>query len=118
MLKRLYLRNFTVFADAEFEFGPGLNVLVGTNGTGKTHVLKAGYSVLYSFLEQVWESIGGVTLEELSIKEGHATASMRKVANVFRPVPFQLNELIRRSAKITEAKVELTIAGPDRAISG
>nr|GEZ60294.1 hypothetical protein [Tanacetum cinerariifolium] len=44
MLKRLHLRNFTVFADAEFEFGDGLNVLVGTNGTGKTHVLKLGYA--------------------------------------------------------------------------
>ncbi len=44
MLKRLHLRNFTVFADADFEFGPGLNVLVGTNGTGKSHVLKVGYA--------------------------------------------------------------------------
>jgi predicted ATPase len=43
MLKRLHLKNFTVFADADFEFGPGLNVLVGTNGTGKSHVLKVGY---------------------------------------------------------------------------
>ncbi|WP_083325839.1 AAA family ATPase [Hymenobacter coccineus] len=45
MLKRLHIKNFTVFADADFEFGPGLNVLVGTNGTGKTHVLKLGYSI-------------------------------------------------------------------------
>ena len=45
MLKRLHLQNFTVFADADFEFGPGLNVLVGTNGTGKSHVLKLGYAV-------------------------------------------------------------------------
>lgn len=43
MLKRLHLKNFTVFADANFEFGPGLNVIVGTNGTGKSHVLKLGY---------------------------------------------------------------------------
>lgn len=43
MLKRLHLQNFTVFADAYFEFGPGLNVLVGNNGTGKSHVLKVGY---------------------------------------------------------------------------
>lgn len=43
MLKRLHLQNFTVFADADFQFGPGLNVLVGTNGTGKSHVLKVGY---------------------------------------------------------------------------
>jgi len=45
MLKRLHLKNFTVFADADFEFSPGLNVLVGTNGTGKSHVLKLGYAV-------------------------------------------------------------------------
>lgn len=43
MLKRLHIQNFTVFADADFAFGPGLNVLVGTNGTGKSHVLKLGY---------------------------------------------------------------------------
>ena len=43
MLKRLHLKNFTVFADADFEFSPGLNVIVGTNGTGKSHVLKLGY---------------------------------------------------------------------------
>jgi energy-coupling factor transporter ATP-binding protein EcfA2 len=45
MLKRLHLKNFTVFADANFEFSPGLNVLVGTNGTGKSHVLKLGYAI-------------------------------------------------------------------------
>ncbi|MBF9222515.1 AAA family ATPase [Hymenobacter ruricola] len=45
MLKRLHVKNFTVFAEANFEFGPGLNVVVGTNGTGKSHVLKLGYAV-------------------------------------------------------------------------
>jgi predicted ATP-dependent endonuclease of OLD family len=51
MLKHLHLQNFTVFADAKFEFGPGLNVLVGTNGTGKSHVLKLGYIALASVSE-------------------------------------------------------------------
>ncbi|MBC8082055.1 MAG: AAA family ATPase [Hymenobacter sp.] len=46
MLQRLHVRNFTVFGEADFEFGPGLNVVVGTNGTGKSHVLKLGYAVL------------------------------------------------------------------------
>ncbi len=46
MLARLHLQNFTVFADADFQFSEGLNVLVGTNGTGKSHVLKAGYAVM------------------------------------------------------------------------
>ncbi len=45
MLEHLHVRNFTVFADAEFAFGPGLNVVVGANGAGKSHVLKLGYAV-------------------------------------------------------------------------
>jgi hypothetical protein len=36
----LTLKNFTCFRDASFDFVPGVNVLVGENGTGKTHVLK------------------------------------------------------------------------------
>lgn len=41
----LTLENFTAFSEASFEFCPGVNVLVGENGTGKTHVLKVLYSV-------------------------------------------------------------------------
>lgn len=43
MLKSLHIRQFTVFRDAPFEFSAGLNVIIGDNGTGKTHVLKLGY---------------------------------------------------------------------------
>ncbi|WP_295444876.1 ATP-binding protein [uncultured Thiodictyon sp.] len=43
MLKQLDITNFTAFADASFTFSPGLNVVVGANGTGKTHLLKLGY---------------------------------------------------------------------------
>jgi predicted ATPase len=42
--KRLTLQNFTAFSNATLEFVPGINVLVGENGTGKTHVLKALYA--------------------------------------------------------------------------
>lgn len=45
MLKRLHLKDFTVFANADFEFVQGLNVIVGANGTGKSHLLKIGYAV-------------------------------------------------------------------------
>ncbi len=46
MLDSLKLKNFTAFREADFTFAPGLNVFVGENGTGKTHVLKVLYSVL------------------------------------------------------------------------
>jgi hypothetical protein len=38
------LQSFTVFKDAAFEFVPGVNVLVGENGTGKTHLMKVLYA--------------------------------------------------------------------------
>jgi ABC-type ATPase involved in cell division len=44
-INKLTLKDFTVFGEAEFDFSPGLNVLIGANGTGKSHVLKVLYSV-------------------------------------------------------------------------
>ncbi|MFZ4504459.1 MAG: AAA family ATPase [Methylovulum sp.] len=43
MIKKLTLHNFTVFKDADLHFSTGLNVIIGENGTGKTHLLKLGY---------------------------------------------------------------------------
>jgi len=43
----LRLQNFTVFEDFEMNLSPGINVIIGENGTGKTHLLKA----IYSFCE-------------------------------------------------------------------
>lgn len=48
ILKKLKLENYTVFADQQIEFSPGVNVLIGENGTGKTHLLKALYSACQS----------------------------------------------------------------------
>lgn len=46
MLKQLTLHNFTVFKEAHLTFSPGLNVIIGENGTGKTHLLKLAYLFL------------------------------------------------------------------------
>lgn len=46
-LEKVYLDNFTVFENLEIDFCNGINVLIGENGTGKTHLLK----VLYAFCE-------------------------------------------------------------------
>jgi predicted ATP-dependent endonuclease of OLD family len=45
MIKRLYLKNFTAFDEIDIEFSPGINLLIGDNGTGKTHLLKVMYSL-------------------------------------------------------------------------
>jgi len=45
MITTLALQNFTVFEQADLSFSPGLNVIVGENGAGKTHLLKLSYSL-------------------------------------------------------------------------
>ena len=39
-IQKIKIENFTVFKDVEIEFSPGVNVFIGENGTGKTHLLK------------------------------------------------------------------------------
>lgn len=41
MLEAIDLDNFTLFSSARLRFSPGLNLLVGENGSGKTHLLEA-----------------------------------------------------------------------------
>ena len=43
MLRSLRIANFTAFAEADLRFSRGLNVIVGENGVGKTHLLKLPY---------------------------------------------------------------------------
>ncbi|RKZ90284.1 MAG: ATP-binding protein [Candidatus Parabeggiatoa sp. nov. 1] len=47
MLKSLDIKNFTVFENASIGFSNGLNVIIGDNATGKSHLLKLGYSVMH-----------------------------------------------------------------------
>jgi len=43
-LTRLRFERFTAFEQLDVELSPGINVFVGANGTGKTHLMKAAYS--------------------------------------------------------------------------
>ena len=45
-IQDLSITNFTAFEQAKFNFCDGINVLIGTNGAGKTHAMKAMYAVL------------------------------------------------------------------------
>jgi predicted ATPase len=41
MISSLKLKNFITFTDLAIEFSPGINIIIGENGTGKTQLLKA-----------------------------------------------------------------------------
>ena len=52
MLQSLDITNLTVFVEAHLRFSPQLNVIVGENGSGKSHVLKVAYAVLAASVEE------------------------------------------------------------------
>src|SRR3954466_10724560 len=41
MITDLRLQDFRSYKDASFEFGPGVNIVVGPNASGKTNLLEA-----------------------------------------------------------------------------
>lgn len=92
MLSFLKVKNFTVFPEANFEFSPGLNVVVGENSTGKTHVLKLGYSLLCVAQKGPRE----VTLVAPAKPQLQRTVA-EKLLGVFRPDG--LGRLTRRSRR-------------------
>ena len=43
-LTRVKLERFTAFENLDLALSPGINVFVGANGTGKTHLMKVCYA--------------------------------------------------------------------------
>ena len=111
MLSRLHLQNFTVFADADFHFSPGLNVIIGTNGTGKSHVLMVGYAVLFNSISVLIKlrNTAAHTNQEGISSNFDFTELENKLTRIFQPVPsFALSKLIRHNAKSTTICYELS----------
>lgn len=92
MLRSMALTNFTVFKQAELEFSPALNVIVGENGTGKTHVLKLAYSAAYIIARGERES-GSSSPTKTYLQ----SALAGKLTSVFRPD--ELGRLARRDRR-------------------
>ena len=49
-LTKIAAENFTVFEDIKIPFCEGLNVLVGENGVGKTHIMKLAYAACLNMM--------------------------------------------------------------------
>jgi ABC-type ATPase involved in cell division len=77
MLTRLILLDFTVFESLDIAFSPGINVFVGTNGTGKTHLLKLLYCMQDSLVF-------------------NSRPLAEKLGTVFRPLHDDFRRLARR----------------------
>lgn len=105
MLKRLHIQNFTAFADADFEFGPGLNVIVGTNGTGKSHVLKLGYAVTQTvvFAGKIRRNKPKDEFDPADFQLSVSIALSSRLSAVF--LPGTQNKLVRNTAGEHDAQV-------------
>ena len=87
MLERTKFENFTAFDKLDLKFSPGVNILIGENAIGKTHILKAAYASCY------------ITKTKGKFAE--------KLNNVFYPSGKQIGRLIKRSTVSTSGWVEI-----------
>ena len=99
------MRNFTAFAAADLQFSDGLNVFVGENGVGKTHLLKLPYAVLAASATQAQRMDGRPTKRVLQPRLAE------KLVNVLRPD--SLGRLARRQRGRQRCEVKLVLT--DRA---
>jgi len=87
MLRKIKFDRFTAFEKLEVELSKGINIFVGENGTGKTHILKAAYAAC-----DIAKSKGGFA---------------EKINNVFYPSGKQIGRLVKRSSVSSKGSLEV-----------
>jgi energy-coupling factor transporter ATP-binding protein EcfA2 len=88
MLDQIKLERFTAFEQFNLKFSPGLNVFIGENGCGKTHMLKLVYAAC------------DVSTSQKSFAE--------KINRVFLPSGDQIGRLVKRRSTSSTGSVEVT----------
>jgi ABC-type transport system involved in cytochrome c biogenesis ATPase subunit len=103
-LRKCELEQFTVFKKAAFEFSEGINVFIGVNGTGKSHLMKLLYAILSS--ARVARGTAGGNGDVAHDKLGDRLA--RKLAGVFRPDEGAIGRLVARTPGKSKSSVHLS----------
>lgn len=98
MLKSLHVENLTVFPDAKFTFGKNLNIIIGENGSGKSHILKAAYCAIAVSAQGAKDATS-----EGPTKAFLETSIAEKLINVFKPD--ELGRLARRRPGATACRI-------------
>jgi ABC-type ATPase involved in cell division len=88
LLESIRFIKFTAFDELKVNFSPGINIFIGENGTGKTHILKAAYSSC-----AIVKSKGDFA---------------EKINNVFYPSGKKIGRLIKRASGIVNGSIEAT----------
>ena len=93
MINQLQLKNFTAFTELAIDFSPGINIIIGENGTGKTQLLKAVLAMSGP------EARGEQADEQLA----------RKLCRLYQPLSGKVGEL-RRAGTRGDAQLNTTFA--------
>jgi len=88
MIEKIRFEKFTAFETLELKFSPGINIFIGENGTGKTHIMKAVYAAC------------DISKSKDSFAE--------KINNVFYPSGKQIGRLVKRSSASSKGLIEVT----------
>jgi energy-coupling factor transporter ATP-binding protein EcfA2 len=91
------LENFTAFKMLDEAFSTGVNVIIGANGTGKTHLLKVLYAAC-----------------AITVGEDREKSYALKLRSVFTPYEGRIGRLSRRHATSVNTKITVTRQGEAR----
>lgn len=97
MLKTGKFKNFTTIPNGEWNFAAGINIVIGENGLGKSHILKSIYSLLKVQASKTGE------LSKAVLEKAYAD----KLVNVMRPE--SLGRLVKRKQGRDRCEIELTM---------
>ena len=87
-LTRIKLTQFTAFDEMNLGISPGINIFIGENGTGKTHLMKVAYAAC------------DVSKTKINFAE--------KLIGVFLPSERALGRLVKRQSRSSHAIVQVT----------
>lgn len=87
-IQKISLKNITVFDTLDMQFSEGINVFIGPNGVGKTHLLKILYSACCAADPKVSFS--------------------NKIVSCFAPDEHRISRLVRRKQGNNDASIDIT----------
>lgn len=107
MIKNLKLEGFTLFQKADLKFANGLNVIIGSNGTGKSHLLKLAYTTVRWSQEMALRTAKQGRPDKATLQKELGG----KLVRIFRPE--QLGRLTSRGQGRKRAEVQISFSqGP------
>jgi AAA15 family ATPase/GTPase len=102
MISQLELTNFTAFDRLAIDFSEKINVIIGENGTGKTHLLKAAYAV--SSAGHLFKLKPNADNDELR------TFLTEKLVRLFMPLDDKLGKIVRTGTSKQTAELKATFS--------